>query len=854
MRRASDLGIAPELYPFEGRYFDHGGLWQHYLDEGEGEPVVMVHGNPKWSFYCRSLGLDLRRDHRCIVPDHIGCGLSDVPGEGRYDYRLRSRIDDLERLLAEVVPTEPINLVVHDWGGMIGMGWAVRHPDRIKRLVILNTAAFHLPEHMAVPSPVAVVRDTALAGLFVRGMNAFARGAAHTCTTRRPMPARVRDAYCAPYDSWDHRLATLRFVQDIPLSPSDPSYDTVSDVEEGLARLAGKPALLCWGGKDFVFDNRVLAEWRQRLPNAEVEELADCGHYVLEDAPREVAARTRRFLEASDEVDAGAIVNIASCLPEIAKRDPQRVAIRFPVGADYRNITYGELDRQSDVLAAGLVASGIGRGVRTALMVTPSPELFTLSFAIAKAGAVPVMVDPGIGLAHLKQCLAEAQIQAFVGIPAAHAARATLGWGRATLLTTVSVGGPFPGSLSLDTVRRRGEARVDQFAPAPTRAQDVAAILFTSGSTGPPKGAVYTHGNFDAQIRLLRQISGIGEDETDLPTFPVFALFDPALGMTTVIPDMDPRRPAEVDPDAIIEPIQRFGITNMFASPALLAQVAEHVVDDDGRARASLPTLRRVVSAGAPVHADVIRRFSALLAEGTPILTPYGATEALPVALIGSDERTSAEVSRRSSEGGGICVGRIVPETEVAIIAIDDGPIERWSDARVLSQGDIGEIVVAGPQVTTTYYGRPQATRLSKIRDGGRVRHRMGDVGYFDEEGRLWFCGRKSHRVPLSSGDTMYPVRCEVLFNAHPAVRRSAVVGPCRNGAVIPTLIVELRNPIGRRARRRLVDELSTLARSHPMTRPIREVLFHSAFPVDIRHNAKIDRPRLRRWAQERLR
>lgn len=853
MRRASDLGIAPELYPFEGRYFDHGGLWQHYLDEGEGKPVVMVHGNPTWSFYYRSLVLDLRRDHRCIVPDHIGCGLSDMPDESRYDFRLRSRIDDLERLLDEVLPNEPVNLVVHDWGGMIGMGWAVRHPERVDRLVILNTAAFHLPKHMSVPAPVAVVRDTALAGLFVRGMNAFARGACHTCTTRRSMPARVRDAYCAPYDSWDHRLATLRFVQDIPISPGDPSYDTVTEVEQGLARLANKPALLCWGGKDFVFDNRVLAEWRQRLPDAQVEELPECGHYVLEDAPREVAARTRRFFTGSDG-RGGETVNIAACLPEIAQRDPDRIAIRFPIGNSYRNITYGELDRQSDVLAAGLVASGVGRGVRTALMVKPSPELFTVSFALAKAGAVPVMVDPGIGLSHLKQCLAEAQIQAFVGIPAAHAARAALGWGRPTLLTTICVGGRFPGATPLETVRQRGEEHIAGFSPAPTRRDDVAAILFTSGSTGPPKGAVYTHGNFDAQIRLLRQISAIGEGETDLPTFPVFALFDPALGMTTVIPDMDPTRPAQVDPDAIVEPIQRFEITNMFASPALLARVAEHLVDDDGRARVALPTLRRVVSAGAPVHADVIRRFSALLADGTPILTPYGATEALPVALIGSDERLSPEVAKRSADGGGICVGRVVPETEVTIIAIDDGPIERWEDAQPLAKGEIGEIVVAGPQVTTRYYGRPRATVLSKIQDGAQVRHRMGDVGYLDDHERLWFCGRKSHRVPLSNGGTLFPVPCEVLFNAHPAVRRSAVVGPVRGGAVVPTVIVELRDRLGLVERRRLQDELLSQARAHPLTRPIREVLFHHEFPVDIRHNAKIDRPQLRRWAEEQLR
>jgi olefin beta-lactone synthetase len=846
MRTARELGIAPELYPFEGHRFDQGGIGQHYLDEGpkDAPAVVMVHGNPTWSFYYRALVLALRDDFRCIVPDHIGCGLSDMPGQDRYDFRLASRIDDLERLIEHLVPDGPIHLVVHDWGGMIGMGYAVRHPERIARIVVSNTAAFHLPEHMRVPAPVAVVRDTAVAGWFVRGFNAFARGASETCCTRRRPPARVRDALCAPYDSWQHRLATLAFVRDIPLRPSDPSYPTVTAVEQGLAQLRNKSMMLCWGAKDFVFDLRVLAEWRKRFPEARVEEFGDSGHYLLEDAPLEMARLVRGFLGQAEAREPGPVVNIARVLPEIASRDPERVAIQVPVGGGYRPIRYRELDEDSDVIAAGLIASGIGRGVRTALMVKPSADFFALSFGIAKAGAVPVLIDPGIGPTHLGRCLAEARPQAFIGIAKAHAARVALGWGRDTVLTNVSVGSlKLPGTISLDDVRRRGRAHLADFTMAPTRGNELAAILFTSGSTGPPKGAAYTHGNFDAQIRLLRAISGLGEGEIDLPTFPVFALFDPALGMTTVIPDMDPTRPADVDPDAIIGPVQRFGATNMFASPALLERVSQHAQARD----VVLPSLRRVVSAGAPVHAEVMDRFLAMMGDGAQILTPYGATEALPVALIGSDELRGL----RHIHDRGVCIGRPVPETTVAIIEIDDGPIDRWSDARPLPAGEVGEIVVAGPQVTSRYFGRPEADQLAKIRDGARVRHRMGDVGLFDDEGRLWFCGRKAHRVQTFQR-TMFTVPCEVVFNAHAAVYRSALVGPRVGDRVSPTIVVELRP--GARGGRATVNALLALAQEHPHTRPIRRVLFHPRFPVDIRHNAKIDRPALTRWAEARLR
>jgi len=285
-------------YPFASNYLDQRGFRQHYLDEGSGRPVVMVHGNPTWSFYYRKLAAELRRDHRVIVPDHIGCGLSEKPAVGDYPYTLERRVDDLDRLLKHAGVGDDVSLVVHDWGGMIAMAWARRHPEKVKRLVILNTAAFHPPEGKAVPWQLKLAR-TPLGTVLVRGFNAFCRGAASDCVTRRPLAPDVRDAYLAPYDSWSNRAAVLRFVQDIPLRPEDPGYDLISKTAEGLGRFRETPAMICWGMRDFVFDVDYLVEWERRLPKAAVHRFPDCGHYVLEDASEEILELVRGFFAAN---------------------------------------------------------------------------------------------------------------------------------------------------------------------------------------------------------------------------------------------------------------------------------------------------------------------------------------------------------------------------------------------------------------------------------------------------------------------------------------------------------------------------------------------------------------------------
>ena len=284
-------------YPFTGRTLDVGGFRLHYLDEGAGDPVVMLHGNPTWSFYYRNLVQALRGDYRVVVPDHIGCGLSEKPDAGRYPYTQARRVQDLDELLERIGVRDKITLVLHDWGGMIGMAWAHRRPERVKRLIVLNTAAFHLPANKRLPWSLWLCRNALIGPLLVRGLNAFSWAAVRWCVTRRPLSKKVRAGYLMPYDTWRNRVAVLRFVQDIPLRPGDPGYDLVSEVQDGLQRFHDVPMLICWGEKDFVFDRHFLAEWRWRFPGAEVHAFADAGHFVLEDAGEEIIPLVRDFLK-----------------------------------------------------------------------------------------------------------------------------------------------------------------------------------------------------------------------------------------------------------------------------------------------------------------------------------------------------------------------------------------------------------------------------------------------------------------------------------------------------------------------------------------------------------------------------
>lgn len=544
-------------------------------------------------------------------------------------------------------------------------------------------------------------------------------------------------------------------------------------------------------------------------------------------------------------------VNVASCLKRTAEISPYKRAVVYPTGTDkngrvmYTHLTFLQLERESDCLAHGLEKAGINRGTRTILMVKPSLEFFIIIFSLFKAGAVPVVVDPGMGIRRLVECLREGRPEAFIGIPPAHVLRTLYPRFFKTVKTPVTVGRRwFWRGFTLKQLRH---VPWKPYSMAETEPDDTAAILFTTGSTGPAKGVVYTHENFDAQLRHIKSHLGISRDEIDLSTFPLFALFWPALGITSVIPDMDPTKPAQVNPRKIIEAILNQGVTSMFASPALLNRVGRY----GKKKRIKLPSLKRVISAGAPVSSSIIEQFTSTLDEGAEVHTPYGATEAVPVISITSNEILS-ETRKLSERGYGICIGRSINDLEVRIIKISDDPIDQWSDDLVLEDGEIGEITVKGNLVTRRYFERPKADALAKIKDRDSFWHRMGDVGWKDSKGRIWFCGRKSHRV-TTENRTLFTIPCEAMFNNHPSVFRSALVGIGPLNRQKPVICIELkRDRIHYGKKKQLRNELLELAQQNELTKDIQTVLFHKSFPVDIRHNSKIFREKLAVWAEKK--
>ena len=478
------------------------------------------------------------------------------------------------------------------------------------------------------------------------------------------------------------------------------------------------------------------------------------------------------------------------------------------------------------------------------LLVRPGIDFITLVFALFKAGLVIVLIDPGMGKKNLVRCLEESRPDGFVAVSLAHAIR-TLLWRRfRQAKLNVTVGRRwFWGGATLNQLR----ARTASDTPLePVRAEDPAAIIFTTGSTGPPKGVLYSHGNFVQQAREIQRFYQIEPGEIDLPGFPLFALFNCAMGVSTIIPDMDPTRPAHVDPRKIVDAIEDWEVTQAFGSPALWNVVGQYCAAQQLR----LLTLKRVLSAGAPVPRHVITRMKQAMHPQGEIHTPYGATEALPVASI-SGREVLDETAPLSAGGAGTCVGSRFPGIEWRVIRICDEPLRDIGAAEVLPPGEIGELMVRGAVVTSQYVTRSEANALHKIPDGTGFWHRMGDVGYLDAHDRFWFCGRKSHRV-LTRHGTMYTIPCEAIINEHPAVYRSALVGIGERGQQVPVIVVETwpaQRPRTTAARQELVRQLQELAARHPLTRHIEHVLLHPSLPVDIRHNAKIFREKLAIWA-----
>ncbi|MCE9544588.1 MAG: AMP-binding protein [Planctomycetia bacterium] len=562
-------------------------------------------------------------------------------------------------------------------------------------------------------------------------------------------------------------------------------------------------------------------------------------------------------------------VNVARRLAEHARRSPDQLAVVEPAPHGsrasterqlllgrrhpWRAITQRQLDADADRLAAGLIELGVTPGMRLVLLVRPGIDFVALVLAMLRSGATVILIDPGMGRRNLVRCLAESEPEGFVAISIVQAVRAMLRGRFPKSRIHVTVGRRWGwAGVTLDQLRLMGKRRLQAAGESHVRttAEDPAAIIFTTGSTGPPKGTLYSHANFDHQVTEIRDQYAIEPGGVDISGFPLFALFNSAMGVTTVFPRMDFTRPADVDPAEIVAAVEDFRATQMFGSPALCRRVGEYCREKQQR----LPTLQQVFSAGAPVPGRVLAMMQEAIGPEGTVHTPYGATEALPVATISAAE-VLGETQAITDQGGGVCVGRKFPGIEWQVVRIVDGAIPSLAYAEPLSMGDVGELIVCGPVVTRQYATRREFNDLGKISDGPRLWHRMGDVGRLDEEGRFWFYGRLTHRV-VTAGGTLFTIACEAIFNTHPRVFRTALVGVGPKGTQRPVIVVELqpgRQKDSAAKQEALLDELRQLGSQHAITREVRDFLIHPKLPVDIRHNAKIFREKLGPWAAGRI-
>ncbi|MCC6492805.1 MAG: AMP-binding protein [Pirellulales bacterium] len=601
--------------------------------------------------------------------------------------------------------------------------------------------------------------------------------------------------------------------------------------------------------------------------------------------------------------------NVADRLTAFAAQMPDATALVSACGGRYRTCTFRELDIDATALARGLVDSGAKPGDRLVLLVRPGIEFVKLVFALLRSGATTVLIDPGMGRRHLVDCLAATNPDGFIAVSPAQAVRTLRRRRFGNSRLNVTVGRRwFWGGVTYRQLLGAGHA--SRAGLPATSADDAAAIIFTSGSTGPPKGVLYTHRMFDTQAGEIERAYQLGPGGADLACFALFGLFNSAMGVTTVFPEMDFSRPASADPRKLLAAANDCRVTQAFASPAVWDKLSRRCQRTGER----IPTLRKVFSCGAPVPAGVLERTLAMVHPDAEMHTPYGATEALPIATIEARE-VLGETAAKTSQGAGVCVGRKFDTIEWRVIRISDEPIATMEDAEELPAGEIGELIVRGPQVSASYLaacsalrggltrglkrvqaGFPNAERggaypgphpsptlpiegrgpeelnganaHAKIRDGGGVWHRMGDVGYFDDLERFWYCGRKSHRVESSEG-ALFTEKVEAIFNQHALVHRTALVGIGKRPQQEPILIFEPAGadatvfedcedlqgrPIDRDAALRAVAaELEAQARNFGLAGKIRRYLRHGGLPVDVRHNSKINREALAAWAEREM-
>lgn len=837
------------LLPYQSRYVEIAGYRMHYLDEGEGPVVLCLHGNPTWCFYFRNLIAALEPNYRVIVPDYIGCGLSDHPENAHF--RAAHRIEHLVEFTRKL-GLERFSLVMHDWGGPIGTGLAVRMPNAIEKIVYLNTT---LTETESLP---AVIKTSAMpfVGRFLtRSTMRFLKLTTDFGVVRK-LPKEIKEGYYYPYRTSARRTAIWDFVADIPFDSSHPSYAEMLDMADKIPLLSHVPVQIIWGLKDLCFHREMLTKVALHFPQADVLEIPKASHLVLEDAPELVHSTIKSFLSrqfpahwkpGSPGVNETANPLYAS-FREMAQAIPQKDAAIVPtfIGdtVRYAHTTFRDLDILVNKYQRGLTELGLTAGDKVIMLVKPGADFLALSYAVMARGAVPVFVDPGVGKHNLMRCIAETKPQVFIGSPKAQLIR---------LLKPALFKGLKFHVTACDWLAFAGPnlAFLKKFAPAAlpaVPASPTALVAFTSGATGVPKGVVFTQEMARAQLSIFRDEFGLEAGTKDLPLLPIFSLFNVANGVCSVFPPVDPSKPLSLKPHRILKIINDLSVQFSFGSPTLWNKIAEYCK----RSHSNLSSIRRIFMAGAPVPAPVLQRVQQVIQDGEAF-TPYGSTEALPVTLISANQILDGDAVSAVGGETGTPVGRCVKCVEMRVIAPKDEPIASIEETTALSAGEIGEIIVKGANVSPFYEHRPEATRSAKIKDGEQFWHRMGDMGYLDGAGNLYFCGRKAHLVKVGER-TYYSIPTERIFNHHPKVKRSALIS-VNNGAE-PAIVIEPHPqywPENTQSRMDFEQELKAIAAASPLTESIQKIFFHSSFPVDARHNAKIFRDKLAVWAEDLL-
>lgn len=539
-------------------------------------------------------------------------------------------------------------------------------------------------------------------------------------------------------------------------------------------------------------------------------------------------------------------MNIATRLAHNAKKTPDKKAVVFPKlntrsgKYDYTSLTFKELDILSNKFAQQLSKMGLKKGDKILLFLRPSLDFSAMTFALFKLGVVPVFIDPGMGRRNLLKCIKDSAPVAMIAEKEIHLIKLFFKDVFKTVKMNVTNGSFTFGRMT--SIAKMKKEKVQSFSTSNFDPEDTAAILFTSGGTGTPKGVVYTHRIFDQQTSMLQDLYQLTCNDIDMPGFPLFSLFTIAMGMTSCIPDMDPTKPGACDPKKLVQNIYDLKPTFVAGSPAIWERVADYCIQH----AITLPTIKYVVMFGAPVSVRLHRKFKSLLPNGTTY-TPYGATEALPVCNISGDYILK-NTAVLSDEGHGTCVGFPLAGIEIKIIKITDEVISHFNKNLELPSNAVGEIIVKGPIVTREYLNLLEKTAEAKIYDTHNTFwHRMGDIGFLDESGRLWFCGRKSHVVTTSTHQ-LYPIPVEAIFNKHQDVLRSALVGLGIPGNQVPAIVIQRKDRqfLSGKGRSIFESELLSIAKKYPHTKDIQKIYLSKSFPVDVRHNIKIDRLKLK--------